>query len=300
MRDVAGDFHLTVLVESATAGTTSAGCSARPTPRPGRTLNRDPLPPVLSLESLERYSEGLVCLTGCARDGALVGSGDRGPAIAGDLRARAPAGRAAAAAVAPRSRPQPRARIPCREPRRGLRRDRQRPQPRSPPRRASGRARRRPHSHHARGVRAAAPGQLELGARSARCDGGSASPSTRRRSPRRRASPIACASTSPPRSATATPDRRIPTPTPPSPRSAAGGWRFATTAPRMRARPSAPRRGAAGDQRARALRLLPPSLRSARARPGGRGRGPRAGLGARRCCLRGAGAARASARSSAI
>ena len=58
-------------------------------------------------------------------------------------------------------------------------------------------------------------------------------------------------------------------------------------------------RGAAGDPRPRALRLLPPPLRPARARPRGGRRGARARLGADAACRPAGGAARASARSSA-
>jgi error-prone DNA polymerase len=77
--DGAGDpFHLTLLVEDA-AGyrnlcrlVTEAHRDTRSHP------DRDPLPPVLRLESLEGRSEGLVCLSGCARDGALAGRWERG------------------------------------------------------------------------------------------------------------------------------------------------------------------------------------------------------------------------------
>ena len=71
-------FHLTLLVEDATGYrnlcrlVTEAHLGTRPHP------DRDPLPPVLSLESLEERSEGLVCLSGCARDGALAGRWERG------------------------------------------------------------------------------------------------------------------------------------------------------------------------------------------------------------------------------
>jgi error-prone DNA polymerase len=70
-------FHLTVLVESVEGWRnlclllTEAHAGTRPMP------GRDPLPPVLPLESLERRSEGLVCLSGCARDGALAGVFER-------------------------------------------------------------------------------------------------------------------------------------------------------------------------------------------------------------------------------
>ncbi len=78
IRDAAGNFHLTALVESATGWhnlcrlLSEAHAETRP------HLDREPLPPVLSLDSLERHSEGLVCLTGCAREGALGDAVDRG------------------------------------------------------------------------------------------------------------------------------------------------------------------------------------------------------------------------------
>jgi error-prone DNA polymerase len=39
---------------------------------------REPLPPSVPIEELERHAEGLVCLSGCARDGAVAGSWERG------------------------------------------------------------------------------------------------------------------------------------------------------------------------------------------------------------------------------
>ena len=71
-------IHLTLLVETATGYRnlcrliTEAHRDTRPTP------DRDPLPPVLRLESLEQRAEGIVCLSGCAREGALAGSWERG------------------------------------------------------------------------------------------------------------------------------------------------------------------------------------------------------------------------------
>jgi error-prone DNA polymerase len=68
-----GGHHVTLLVESA-AGWRNlcrlvTEAHARTRDGPGRT----PLPPFLPIESLERRSEGLVCLSGCARSGAVAG-----------------------------------------------------------------------------------------------------------------------------------------------------------------------------------------------------------------------------------
>ncbi len=69
-------FHLTLLVENATGYrnlcrlVTEAHAETRSKPRH--------LPPLLSIDSLEARSEGLVCLSGCARDGALAGRWERG------------------------------------------------------------------------------------------------------------------------------------------------------------------------------------------------------------------------------
>ncbi|MFN2472118.1 MAG: DNA polymerase III subunit alpha [Gaiellaceae bacterium] len=86
---LAGGFHLTLLVESATGYanlcrllTTAHACT-----RPGRPSNnllqddlgggfstayREAVPPALPLETLLAHAEGLVCLSGCARHGLAV------------------------------------------------------------------------------------------------------------------------------------------------------------------------------------------------------------------------------------
>src|SRR3954451_24058272 len=48
----------------------------------------EPTPPSVSMEDVERHAEGLVCLSGCARDGALAGRVERDehPAAAGGGR----------------------------------------------------------------------------------------------------------------------------------------------------------------------------------------------------------------------
>jgi error-prone DNA polymerase len=66
--------HLTLLVEDATGWRnlcrliTEAHAGTRPRP------DREPLPPSVSLDQVERRAEGLVCLSGCARHGALAAS----------------------------------------------------------------------------------------------------------------------------------------------------------------------------------------------------------------------------------
>jgi error-prone DNA polymerase len=66
------EFHLTLLAEDATGYrnlcrlVTEAHRGTRPHPA------REPLPPSVPLAELERRTEGLVCLSGCARDGALA------------------------------------------------------------------------------------------------------------------------------------------------------------------------------------------------------------------------------------
>jgi error-prone DNA polymerase len=72
-----GCLHLTLLVESRTGYRnlcrliTEAHRGTRPVPE------REPLPPAVALEELERRAEGLVCLSGCARDGAMAGLWER-------------------------------------------------------------------------------------------------------------------------------------------------------------------------------------------------------------------------------
>ena len=98
-----GSFHLTLLVENATGWrnlcrlVTEAHRDTRPHP------DRDPLPPVLRLDSLEERNEGLVCLSGCARDGALAQAFTRtgGRPSAAQARAAAALGRRLAAAFGP-------------------------------------------------------------------------------------------------------------------------------------------------------------------------------------------------------
>ena len=74
----ADPFHVTLLVESAVGYRnlcrvlTEAHRGTRPVP------GREPLPPSVGLDFVEQHAEGLVCLSGCARDGALAGRWERG------------------------------------------------------------------------------------------------------------------------------------------------------------------------------------------------------------------------------
>jgi error-prone DNA polymerase len=70
-------FHLTLLVESPVGWRnlcrllTIAHADTRPVP------GREPLPPRVTLSDVEAHNEGLVCLSGCAREGALAGIFER-------------------------------------------------------------------------------------------------------------------------------------------------------------------------------------------------------------------------------
>ncbi len=82
--------HVTLLVESARgwASLCRLITEAHRGTREGAG-KRDPLPPSIEIDELERHTEGLVCLSGCARDGAVAGSWERGdPAGATHLAER--------------------------------------------------------------------------------------------------------------------------------------------------------------------------------------------------------------------
>ncbi|MDX6606412.1 MAG: error-prone polymerase, partial [Solirubrobacterales bacterium] len=89
--------HVTLLVESA-RGWASLCRLITEAHRGTRTSNglryrapshqRDPLPPSVAIDELDRHTEGLVCLSGCARDGAVAGSWERGDPAGGAALAR--------------------------------------------------------------------------------------------------------------------------------------------------------------------------------------------------------------------
>jgi error-prone DNA polymerase len=87
---LARPVHVTLLVESARgwASLCRLITEAHRGTREGAGL-RDPLPPSIPIDELERHTEGLVCLSGCARDGAVAGTWERGdPAGAAYLAER--------------------------------------------------------------------------------------------------------------------------------------------------------------------------------------------------------------------
>jgi error-prone DNA polymerase len=92
--------HVTLLVENARGWAslcrliTEAHRGTRDPASPSNGLrlrapSRQALPPSIEIDELERHTEGLVCLSGCARDGAVAGSWERGdPAGAAYLARR--------------------------------------------------------------------------------------------------------------------------------------------------------------------------------------------------------------------
>jgi error-prone DNA polymerase len=71
--------HVTLLVENARgwANLCRLITGAHRGTREGAGM-RDALPPSIDIDELERHTEGLVCLSGCARDGAVAGTWERG------------------------------------------------------------------------------------------------------------------------------------------------------------------------------------------------------------------------------
>jgi error-prone DNA polymerase len=84
----AGMVHVTLLVESAEGWRnlcrliTEGHAGTRP------KEGREPLPPSVPLEVLERHAEGLVCLSGCAGEGAVAGRWETGDPRGGEALAR--------------------------------------------------------------------------------------------------------------------------------------------------------------------------------------------------------------------
>jgi error-prone DNA polymerase len=69
---LADESHVTLLVESASGYSNLCRLLTAAHAHTRDTTNREPLPPRLDLVLLEELNEGLVCLSGCARDGLAV------------------------------------------------------------------------------------------------------------------------------------------------------------------------------------------------------------------------------------
>jgi error-prone DNA polymerase len=85
-------FHLTLLVESAVGWRNLSRLLTEAHAKTRSNPDRQPLPPAVSLAVLEQHAEGLVCLSGCARDGSLAGIFERAggrPSAADARRAEA-------------------------------------------------------------------------------------------------------------------------------------------------------------------------------------------------------------------
>jgi len=83
-----GCFHITLLVESRTGYRNLCRLITTAHGETRTRLDRDALPPSVGLADLERHAEGLVCLSGCARDGALAGRWERGDLAAAEALGR--------------------------------------------------------------------------------------------------------------------------------------------------------------------------------------------------------------------
>ena len=90
VEDARGWANLCRLITGAHRGTREpASNGLRSTAPRAPSHQREPQPPSLPIDELERHTEGLVCLSGCARDGAVAGTWERGdPAGAAYLARR--------------------------------------------------------------------------------------------------------------------------------------------------------------------------------------------------------------------
>jgi error-prone DNA polymerase len=86
-------LHVTLLVESSTGWRNLCRLitAAHSRTREGKGM-REPLPPSLPIDELEGHTEGLVCLSGCAGEGAVAGLWERGDVRNAERMARRLAG----------------------------------------------------------------------------------------------------------------------------------------------------------------------------------------------------------------
>jgi len=82
------DLHLTLLVESATGYRNLCRLLTAAHSHTRSNTGRIAEQPWATLEQVEEHAEGLVCLSGCARDGAVTGAWERGNTAEGERLAR--------------------------------------------------------------------------------------------------------------------------------------------------------------------------------------------------------------------
>src|SRR5437763_16394012 len=79
---LADESHVTLLVESARGYANLCRLLTAAHAHTRDTANREPLPPRLDQTLLEELNDGLVCLSGCARDGLAVRNPNAAPRLA--------------------------------------------------------------------------------------------------------------------------------------------------------------------------------------------------------------------------
>jgi error-prone DNA polymerase len=82
------DVHVTLLVEDETGYRNLCRLLTAARSHTRDNTPRQAMQPWATLEQVEEHAEGLVCLSGCARDGAVAGAFERGDTAAGERLAR--------------------------------------------------------------------------------------------------------------------------------------------------------------------------------------------------------------------
>jgi error-prone DNA polymerase len=83
-----GDRHITLLVEDETGYRNLCRLLTAAHSHTRNNTTRSQTQPWATLEQVEEHAEGLVCLSGCARDGAVAGAFERGDTAEGERLAR--------------------------------------------------------------------------------------------------------------------------------------------------------------------------------------------------------------------
>ncbi|HEX5983185.1 MAG TPA: error-prone DNA polymerase [Solirubrobacterales bacterium] len=88
VREGERDSHLTLLVEDETGYRNLCRLLTAAHAHTRDNATRSQTQPWATLEQVEEHAEGLVCLSGCARDGAVAGAFERGDTVEGERLAR--------------------------------------------------------------------------------------------------------------------------------------------------------------------------------------------------------------------